>query len=133
MGVDPVVAVAIIGLFAAPITGIVTWWLNRSKERIDRTASLIAASGEAVDAIRDVMVALQNDLDKARAELDRMQKQYEELKDMNESLLQINKELLASIQALRNDIHGALEQYKDAPGDFWAVINNMIGEGDDTR
>ena len=125
---DPIVYVAIIGLFAAPITGLVTWWLNRGRDRIDRTVSLITASGEAVDAIRDVMVALQHDLDRARSDLDEVQAQYKELKESNESLLEINRELIESINSLRSELRAGLADQELSPQDFWHTVNKLVGD-----
>lgn len=125
---DPIVFVAIIGLFAAPITGVVTWYLNRGRDKVDRASSLISASGEAVDAIRDVMVALQNDLNKTKAELDLLKFNCEEMKVLNGSLLETNRELLGSIDALRGELREGLEKHRDQPDEFWRTVSRMVDD-----
>ena len=100
---DPLVWVAVVGLFAAPLAAVITWWLNRGKERVDRSVSLISASGEAVDAIRDVMNTLQDDLERTKRDL-------AELRVQNEQLLIANKQLVASIHELRDSIRTAIKE-----------------------
>lgn len=116
---DPVVWLAAVGLFAAPVAAIITWWLNRGKTKLEGAVSLISASGEAVDAIRDVMNTLQDDLERTKTDL-------EELRDQNEQLLIANKQLVASIHELRDSIRTAMKE-QPHPNDFWNLINKIPG------
>ena len=119
---DPLIIVAIIGLAATPIGVFVTWFLNRNKDKIDRTANLILASGEAVDAIRDVMNTLQDDLERTKENLN-------ELRDQNEQLIVANKQLVGAIEDLKDHIKAAIRDQKH-PKDFWELLSKIPGVRD---
>ena len=133
---DPLIVVAVIGLFAAPAAAMITWWLNRGKDKMQSAVSLIAASGEAVDAIHDVMTALHADMARTKADMIELRdqnvllrEQNEQLRYQNEQLIEANKQLLTGVNDLRDQIRVAFET-RLHPNDFWDLISKLPGVRD---
>ena len=112
METDPVVIVAVLGLFAAPFAAMITWLLNRKKRVLDGNSSIAAATAVAVDAIQDVMESLRIDLTSARSDMAEFKIQNRELehslknlKEQNERLLEENKKLSREIELLKIQIN----------------------------
>lgn len=111
INIEPSVIIAIITLFSAPIATIVAWTVSRRKQHTDVASSIAHASGEAVDAIRDVLESLRLELDDTKKELemfkkmnDELQKSLTSLKEQNIVLLKQNALLASEILELRNSI-----------------------------
>lgn len=105
---NPSVVVAVIALFAGPIAAFVGWFLNRRKTDTDISNSIATASGDAVAAIKAVMVTLEEELRETQRELSEFKAQnrelevsLQELQRQNEKLIEQNATLAAEIVELR--------------------------------
>lgn len=102
------VVIAALSLLAAPIAAFFGYILNKRKSDTDISNSIASASGDAVDAINEVMKALKEELKENRAELALFKKQNQELErslrdlqKQNERLMEQNTTLAAEILELR--------------------------------
>ena len=109
---DPIVYVAIIGLFAAPIAAWITWLLNGKKRNSENASSIASATSVAINAIQDVMATLIDDLNATRDHLEGFKQQNEELENsirelkvQNDHLLEENLKLSSEIDQLREQIN----------------------------
>lgn len=105
------IVLAIITLITAPVAAVVAWTLNKKKSKADVSSAIATASGEAVDAIKDVMVALRYELVETQKELEKFKQQNKELehslyalKMQNELLLQQNNTLASEIALLKAQV-----------------------------
>jgi uncharacterized protein YaaN involved in tellurite resistance len=115
--IEPGTLIAILALFAAPLAAFVTWWLNRGKTSLEGAVSLVNASGAAVDAIHEVMGALQTDLEKTKLELEEVRKQ--------------NVILIQSMADLRELIQTAIQEQHNAPSaKLWHLLSHIPGTED---
>ena len=103
---EPVIIVAAIGLLAAPLASILTWLLNRKKDSLLGTSALVTASGDAVDAMKDALASVREELLHTKDALDK-------LKTQNEQLLDDNARLHAEMNRLRNLVEEAIRLRAD--------------------
>ena len=102
--VETSIAIALITLVSAPIAAIVAWILNKRKQRTDLAGTIALASGEAVDAIRDVMTSLREELKETKHELEQFKLQNKELESSLKALHEQNKVLLEQNGLLAREI-----------------------------
>jgi len=108
--IDPIIIVAIVSMFAAPIASWITWFLNRDKDKFAGTTTLITASGEAVDAMKDVLTTV-------REELERTKEMLVEMREQNTEMIKANETLLADNLKLHNDntlLHAEMKKLREA-------------------
>jgi cell shape-determining protein MreC len=92
--VDTSLLVAAVGLLAAPIAALATYFTTRPKQKSDVHSNVVNSAGAAVDAIADVLTEVRKELEEARLEI-------EALRNENRDLHLIVKELRMEIQQLR--------------------------------
>lgn len=88
------IVIALITLITAPIAAFVAWILNKRKNKADLAGTIALASGEAVDAIKDVMASLREELKETKHELAEFKLQNKELESSLKALHEQNKVLL---------------------------------------
>lgn len=93
---EPSIVIALITLLTAPIATFAAWSINKRKAKSDVAGAIALASGEAVDAIKEVMASLREDLQATKKELENFKLQ--------------NKELESSLKALHLQNNVLLEQ-----------------------
>ena len=93
--------ISIITLITAPLAAWVAWVLTRNKTEAERQGAVASGAVDAVDAMKEVMVALHDQREETRAELLKFKRQNKELekslrqlKDQNDQLI-VQNELLA--------------------------------------
>lgn len=108
---EPSIVVALMGLLSAPIAAFVGFRLNKQKTDTDISNSIATASGDAVEAIKEVMTSLAAELRETKVELGEFKKQNREmekslhqLNEQNETLMSQNKKLAQEINDLRLQI-----------------------------
>lgn len=92
---DDSIVVAAFGMVAIPVASFVTWFLNRRKSKAEEVVSIVTASGEAVDAINDVLSVLREENKELAAEI-------AELKRQNGLLVEENRKLASEITELKS-------------------------------
>jgi cell shape-determining protein MreC len=92
--IDTSLLVAAVGLLAAPVAALTTYFTTRPKQRSDVHSNVVNSAGAAVDAIADVLVEVRKELEEARLEIEALRRE-------NRDLHSIVKELREEIQDLR--------------------------------
>jgi septal ring factor EnvC (AmiA/AmiB activator) len=105
---EPNVVIAIITLLAAPVAAVVGYRLNKKKTDTDISNSIAMASGDAVEAMQQVMKSLHDELKETKEDLavfkaqnKNLEESLEELKKQNGKLMEQNFTLAAEILELR--------------------------------
>lgn len=98
------IAIALITLLTAPIAAFSAWVFSRRKAKTDLAGSIALASGEAVDAIKDVMASLREELKETKHELAEFKLQNKELESSLRALHEQNKVLLEQNGLLAREI-----------------------------
>lgn len=101
---EPNVIVAVLSLLAAPVAAFVGYMLNRKKSDTDISNSIATASGEAVDAINDVMKSLRDELKETKQDLIVFKAQNKNLEESLDELHKQNKQLMEQNQTLAAEI-----------------------------
>lgn len=104
MTVEPNVVVAVLSLLAAPVAAFVGYMLNRKKSDTDISNSIATASGDAVDAINEVMKSLRDELKETKQDLILFKAQNKNLEDSLDELHKQNKRLMEQNQTLAAEI-----------------------------
>jgi predicted nucleic acid-binding Zn-ribbon protein len=112
MLMEPSIVIALVTLLTAPIATLAAWALNRRKGKTDLAGSIALASGEAVDAIKEVMVTLREELQETKHKLEEFKLQNKELESSLRALHEQNKVLLEQNGMLAKEI-AALKQQVD--------------------
>lgn len=105
---EPNVVIAMITLLAAPVAAAVGYRLNKKKTDTDISNSIAMASGDAVEAMQQVMKSLHDELKETKKDLavfktqnKNLEESLEELKKQNGKLMEQNFTLAAEILELR--------------------------------
>ncbi len=101
---EPNVVVAVLSLLAAPVAAFVGYMLNRKKSDTDISNSIATASGDAVDAINEVMKSLRDELKETKQDLILFKAQNKNLEDSLDELHKQNKRLMEQNQTLAAEI-----------------------------
>lgn len=104
---DNAVFIAIVGILAAPIAAVVTWFVNRKKNIADIYASLSESSQTAVETMQMTMITLHDELLDAKIKIETLITENEllradlrELKNQNVLLLEENRALRKKIDEI---------------------------------
>lgn len=104
---DNAVVIAIVGILAAPIAAVATWFVNRKKHIADIYASLSESSQTAVETMQMTMMTLHDELLDAKVKIETLITENEllrsdlrELKNQNILLLEENKALRSKIDQI---------------------------------
>lgn len=110
---DAPIAVAIIGVLAAPLAALITWMLNRKKHVSEIYSILSESSQTAVETMQLTMQELRLELVEAKIKIEELISENEALRDdlrelkvQNELLMKENSALKDKIDELYQHIKG---------------------------
>lgn len=113
---DAPILIAIIGVLAAPLAALVTWFANRKKHIADIYTALSESSQNAVETMQMTMKTLHDELIEAQEKIDSLIRENEllradlkELKVQNEELLKENKWFRFELEKLGKQLSSAPE------------------------
>lgn len=101
---DTALATILVALLTAPIATLVTWMLNKRKNKADFVNTLSNAGLTAVETMQKTMSELRNELQEARIQIDALMMDNDQLRASLLELTEQNKILISENKILKNDL-----------------------------